>query len=201
MSDNENSPSPFWYPTRPKGNLLHTNEVAKVIAHPGQNARELAVRVRGLVNRGYLHPVAQDQNDKRGALLFDAASCVSAAVLSAAADSGLSGKEHFARISNALRAWSGNPGEGAPYCPAAHVYMEYRRNPEPADWGVELFTNRCTETDRLDYRAAIRQGEHGYLGSDVIMVPEDHVPVATLLLPLDGLLPEIAANLAKRKLT
>ena len=201
MSDEtEKNPTPFHIKPMKKGDLLHMNDLARVIAQPGDDKRDLAVKVRGYINRGHLFPVGRDKDDKRGALLFDAASALTAAAMVAAAETGLSGKEHFQRLALALQAWTGNPGEKAPRCPAAYIFQTFNPTAPAQGWGLELHTSRHVETGKVALRAAVRHGENGYLGEDVETIPDRHVPVASLLIPLDALLPAILANLRKGKM-
>lgn len=201
MSDEtEKNPTPFHIEPMPKGNFIHTGDLSNVIAQPGDDRRDIAAKVRGYVSRGYLIPVGRDQDDKRGALLFDAASAVTAAALVAAAAAGLSGKDHFQRIAMAFQSWSGQPGKDAPRCPAAFIFATFDPQGPAQGWGVELHTSRHVKTGRVALHAAVKHGDNGYLGEGVVTVPDDHTPVATLLIPLDGLLPGIRANLRKRKM-
>src|SRR6056297_1679639 len=201
MSDEiEHSPTPFHIEPKARGNLLHTTDLVKVITRPGEDPRDTVIRVRGYVTRGYLWPVGKDQDDRRGALLFDAASALTAAALVAAADAGLSGKEQFERLAYGLQVWRGDPGEGAPRSPAGYVFQTYQNTPTAHGFGIELHTSRHVETGRLSYVAAVRHGAHGYIGEGVVTIPADHIPVATLMIPLDSLLPVILSNLMKRKM-
>jgi hypothetical protein len=196
MTDTEKSPTPFAIPDMEKGNLLHTTDVAKVITRPGDDRRDSTVRVRGFVNRGYLYPVGRDKNDARGALLFNAGSAVTSAVLLAATDAGLSGKDQFERLALCLQSAWEQPDGVSPMTRATFILDAHQRNPEPQGWGVELHTSRHPETGQISYQVAIKHGENGYLGTGVTTVPDGYMPVAALLLPLDPYLPGILANLA-----
>lgn len=203
MSDEiEDNPTPFVLRDMPKGDFLHTNELADVIGVPGQSKqdrRDLTVRVRGLVNRGYLRPVGRDKDDKRGALLFDAASAVAAAALLAAADAGLSGKKQMERLAFTLETWVNViPKKGDPRNPAAFAFQTYQNDMRSHGFGAELHTSRNRNTGGLSHKAALRQGDHGYVGPKINLIPEDHFPVATLLIPLDVHLAVILENLVAR---
>ena len=196
MTDDQNSPAPFHTPDMEKGNLLHVTDLVKAIARPGDDTRDLTVRVRGFVNRGYLYPVGRDKNDARGALLFNVGSAITSAVLLAATEAGLSGKDQFSRLADKLQtAWQQPDGFSA-MSRATFILDAYQMNPEPQGWGVELHTSRKPETGQVSYQVAVKHGDNGYLGVGVMTIPEGYMPVAALLLPLDPYLPGILANLA-----
>lgn len=200
MSDDQ-TPLPFYLEHRPKGRLMHTADVADVIAQPGQNRTELAKKVRGLVNRGYLFPVARDISDARGALLFSPASALTAAALLAATDSGLQGVEKLMQLALALQTWSHPVDKGSPVNPAAFIILEHGRAPDTVQgWSLELHTTRAAGAEDTRSVAVIRHGDNGFLGADVELCREGHAPVASLIIPLEAFLPGIMANLAKRKL-
>ena len=131
MSDeSEFTPSPVFLELRPKRNLLHTNDLAKVIASRGQRHRDLAVQVRGLVARGYINAVGRDSEDSRGPLLFSADAALTAAALLAATDLGLSGKDQMARLAVVMQGWQNYvPPKGEPKNPAAYMLLEHHRAP------------------------------------------------------------------------
>lgn len=199
MSDIENKPTPFHIEPMEKGSLLHTGELTSLVAQPGDHLRDLTVKVRGLVSRGYLHPVGRDKNDARGALLFDPTAAVAAAALLAASDAGLSGTEKFDRLAGALQVWHGQTTEqGEPKNPAAFMLLTQIQSDVPHGFSVELHTSRSIVTGKPDYWAGVSHADHGYLGSNVVLVQPNHVPVAALVIPLDTHLSTIVANMEAR---
>lgn len=166
------------------------------VARITHDRRDSTVRVRGFVNRGYLYPVGRDKNDARGALLFNAGSAVTSAVLLAATDAGLSGKDQFERLGLCLQSAWEQPDGGSPMIRATFILDAHQRSPKPQGWGIELHTSRHPETGQVSYQVAIKHGENGNLGTRDMTIPDGYMPVAALLLPLDPYLPGILANLA-----
>jgi hypothetical protein len=196
-------------------------QVAQVIAGPNLPPDTARLRFKNMVAHGYIMTRSRSATDGRGTLLFSEGDILTAAVLSELMDLGGLSREAMQAAALRLQAWK--VGEVPSFDPEATKALQaaadagktleipgYRKPPEsPALWMYQTFTDGHFAppgfTLRLSWQkpvaggngfctAAVSHGDFGDLGEGIVMA-NDHVPVADLILPIDPILLAVHARL------
>lgn len=174
-------------------------QIAQLIATPKLPAESAAMRFKNMLGRHYIATRVRSETDKRGTLLFSPGDAATAAILSNLMDLGGLSKEAMQAAALRLGMWNFGETEGDPTdpeSPAAWMLSKVTANPDtPPGFTLRISWQRHT-SGTVNVRASLSHGDHGEVGRGFTML-KDHVPLADLVIPLDGILLDLSARIAR----
>lgn len=169
-------------------------------ALPPESAR---LRIKNFVAKGYILTRQRSDSDGRGTLLFSVGDALTAAVLSRMVDLGGLSKEAMQAAAARLQGWTKGDGVSldspeTPESPAQWMWNEFAAAPETPP-GFTLHVNwQQKPTGRVNCRASVSHGDNGDVGAGMTLA-KDSVPLASLLVAVDPIFPDLAARIARMK--
>jgi hypothetical protein len=201
-------------------------KVAQLIASDELPADSAQLRFKNFVAKGYILTRVRDESDGRGTLVFGIGDVVTAAVLSQMVDLGGLSKEAMQAAASRLHGWrpgevwtpdtewlaaaqkAANEGkdlperplgiEKEPESPAEYIWDTFAANPSVPPGFILRVQWQRPPSGSVNVAATIIHGDNGEIGAGLIL-PPGNVPVADLVIPIDPLLPELAARIARMK--
>lgn len=200
MSEQDAYSGPWTLPpvTGPHG-LLKQRDLSIAAMRPGDDVRDVSARIRGYVTKLYVHPVARDADDARGALLFDGGAALTSATLLILAGTGLSSAAAMQTVAMALQSWTdtglaATAKETGVRNPAGLILNAWRDNGF-AEWTMSIAFRRSIETGRQEVAASIVAGDR-VLGSPVAP-REGWYQEAALVIVLDDVIASVARTMIR----
>lgn len=173
-------------------------------ALPPESAR---LRIKNFVAKGYIFNREREKrrsdSDGRGTLLFSVGDALTAAVLSRMVDLGGLSKDAMQAAAARLQGWTKGDGVSldspeTPESPAQWMWNEFAAAPETPP-GFTLHVNwQQKPTGRVNCRASLSHGDNGDVGAGMTLA-KDSVPLASLLVAVDPIFPDLAARIARMK--
>lgn len=178
----------------PVTNTFTAAQLGQLIASEALSPDSARLRIKNFVAKGYIVTRHRSDSDGRGTLLFSTGDAVTAAVLSQMVDLGGLSKEAMQAAATRLQTWRPGEGENPPESPAEWMWSEYALAPEtPPGFTLRVAWQR-KPSGTVNCRAALSHGDRGELGNGMTLAA-DAVPLASLLLAVDPLFPELAARI------
>lgn len=201
-------------------------KIAQFIATPDLPPDSAQLRFKNFVAKSYILTRARDESDGRGTLVFGIGDVVTAVVLSQMVDLGGLSKEAMQAAASRLNSWrpgevptpgpewmaaaqkAANAGQDlpepppevkeVPQSPAKFIWDTFAANPSVPPGFILRVQWQRPPSGPVNVAATIIHGEEGEIGAGLIL-PPGNVPVADLVIPIDPLLPELAARIARMK--
>lgn len=201
-------------------------KIAQFIATPDLPADSAQLRFKNFVAKGYILTRVRDQSDGRGTLVFGIGDVVTAAVLSQMVDLGGLSKEAMQAAASRLHSWfvgevptpgpewlaaaqkAASAGQdlpepppevrAVPESPAKFIWDAFVTNPSVPPGFILRVQWQRPPSGSVNVAATIIHGDEGEIGAGLTLLP-GNVPVADLVIPIDPLLPELAARIARIK--
>lgn len=169
-------------------------------ALPPESAR---LRIKNFVAKGYILTRQRSDSDGRGTLLFSVGDALTAAVLSRMVDLGGLSKEAMQAAATRLQVWSLDDGVNfsdpkTPESTAQWMWNEFAAASGTPP-GFTLHVNWQQHfTGPVNCRASLSHGGNGDVGAGMKLA-KDSVPLASLLVAVDPIFPDLAARIARMK--
>lgn len=201
-------------------------KIAQFIATPDLPPDSAQLRFKNFVAKGYILTRVRDESDRRGTLVFGIGDVVTAVVLSQMVDLGGLSKEAMQAAASRLHGWrpgevptpgpewmaaaqkAANAGQDqpepppevkeVPQSPAKFIWDTFAANPSVPPGFILRVQWQRPPSGPVNVAATIIHGEEGEIGAGLALSPGS-VPVADLVIPIDPLLPELAARIARMK--
>jgi len=173
-------------------------QLGQLIATKSLEPDSARLRIKNFVAKGYILTRQRSESDGRGTILFSAGDALVAAVLSQMVDLGGLSKEAMQSAATRLHCWHVNDGidpsdTNTPESPAQWMWNEFTAAPTtPPGFTLHIAWQR-----RLAHvlcRASLSHGNAGDVGEGM-KIPPDAEPLASMLVAIDPLFPELAARI------
>lgn len=175
-------------------------QLAHLIASEALSPDSARLRIKNFVAKGYIVTRQRSDSDGRGTLLFSTGDALTAAILSRMVDLGGLSKEVMQAAASRFQAWTVGEVDvndpETPESPAQWMWDEYAAAPSSAPGFTLHVAWQQNPSGRVECRAALSHGENGDVGKGMT-IATDAIPLASLLLAVDPLLPELAAPISR----
>lgn len=187
----------------PVTQTFNAAQISQLIATEAMPPDSARLRFKNFVSKNYIPTRQRSDTDGRGTLLFSTGDALTAAVLSRMVDLGGLSKEAMQAAAMRLHAW--NPHDGVdfndpdtPESTAQWMWNEFAAAPETPP-GFTLHVQwQQGPTGYVNCRASLSHGDNGDVGAGMTLA-KDSVPLASLLVAVDPIFPDLAARIARLK--